>query len=201
MHSCWNKSHVGKTHQCRKCGKPFKAYSSLSRHQRTASREHCTNVKNVECVFISSIKLKTSLKPRVEIYKCSECKKISTRKTILVHISEEQEKNLSNILTVRNSLHGFLTLKHIREFKQDKKTYQCSDCGQFFVHSSYLRIHQRIHMGEKPYKDHDCGKFITQSSYLRICEWVHTEEKPYSVVIVGNSFHMGHIIEYIRELI
>ena len=78
-----------------------------------------------------------------------------------------------------------------------EKKHECSKCGKFFMGSSTLIIHQRVHTGEKPYECRECGEVFRYNSSL-IKQWrVHTGERPYECVSCGRGFSQkSHLLRH-----
>ncbi|XP_027012391.2 histone-lysine N-methyltransferase PRDM9-like isoform X1 [Tachysurus fulvidraco] len=85
--------------------------------------------------------------------------------------------------------------------KMQIKTYNCSECGETFIHQSDLKLHQHIHTGKKIklYQCSYCGKSFTQASYLRRHQRMHTGERPYHCSHCGKSFaQQGNFRTHLR---
>ncbi|XP_007943774.1 zinc finger protein 287 [Orycteropus afer afer] len=161
-----------KPYKCNTCGKKFRKYPSLMKHQSTHAKE-----KSYECEecgkefrHISSLiahqRMHTGEKP----YECHQCGKAFSQRAHL---------------TIHQRIHT------------GEKPYKCDDCGKDFSQRAHLTIHQRTHTGEKPYKCLECGKTFSHSSSLINHQRVHTGEKPYICNECGKTFSQStHLLQH-----
>ncbi|XP_049632803.1 zinc finger protein 287 [Suncus etruscus] len=161
-----------KPYKCNICGKKFRRYPSLMKHQSTHAKE-----KSYECEecgkefrHISSLiahqRMHTGEKP----YECHQCGKAFSQRAHL---------------TIHQRIHT------------GEKPYKCDDCGKDFSQRAHLTIHQRTHTGEKPYKCLECGKTFSHSSSLINHQRVHTGEKPYICNECGKTFSQStHLLQH-----
>ncbi|XP_011831493.1 zinc finger protein 287 [Macaca thibetana thibetana] len=161
-----------KPYKCNVCGKKFRKYPSLLKHQSTHAKE-----KSYECEecgkefrHISSLiahqRMHTGEKP----YECHQCGKAFSQRAHL---------------TIHQRIHT------------GEKPYKCDDCGKDFSQRAHLTIHQRTHTGEKPYKCLECGKTFSHSSSLINHQRVHTGEKPYICNECGKTFSQStHLLQH-----
>ncbi|XP_058415569.1 zinc finger protein 287 isoform X1 [Diceros bicornis minor] len=161
-----------KPYKCNVCGKKFRKYPSLLKHQSSHAKE-----KSYECEecgkefrHISSLiahqRMHTGEKP----YECHQCGKAFSQRAHL---------------TIHQRIHT------------GEKPYKCDDCGKDFSQRAHLTIHQRTHTGEKPYKCLECGKTFSHSSSLINHQRVHTGEKPYICNECGKTFSQStHLLQH-----
>ncbi|XP_045346994.1 zinc finger protein 709-like [Leopardus geoffroyi] len=64
------------------------------------------------------------------------------------------------------------------------KLYECTKCGNGFIHLSSLKRHVRSHCGQKPYPCQECKQAFICPTSLR----THTGEKPYGCKLCGKTF-------------
>lgn len=166
-----------KPYKCNVCGKKFRKYPSLIKHQSSHAKE-----KSYECEecgkefrHVSSLiahqRMHTGEKP----YECHQCGKAFSQRAHL---------------TIHQRIHT------------GEKPYRCDDCGKDFSQRAHLTIHQRTHTGEKPYRCLECGKTFSHSSSLINHQRVHTGEKPYICNECGKTFSQStHLLQHqkIRE--
>ncbi|XP_059938913.1 zinc finger protein 287 [Mesoplodon densirostris] len=161
-----------KPYKCNVCGKKFRKYPSLIKHQSSHAKE-----KSYECEecgkefrHVSSLiahqRMHTGEKP----YECHQCGKAFSQRAHL---------------TIHQRIHT------------GEKPYKCDDCGKDFSQRAHLTIHQRTHTGEKPYKCLECGKTFSHSSSLINHQRVHTGEKPYICNECGKTFSQStHLLQH-----
>ncbi|XP_057570556.1 zinc finger protein 287 [Hippopotamus amphibius kiboko] len=161
-----------KPYKCNVCGKKFRKYPSLIKHQSSHAKE-----KSYECEecgkefrHVSSLiahqRMHTGEKP----YECHQCGKAFSQRAHL---------------TIHQRIHT------------GEKPYKCDDCGKDFSQRAHLTIHQRTHTGEKPYRCLECGKTFSHSSSLINHQRVHTGEKPYICNECGKTFSQStHLLQH-----
>lgn len=161
-----------KPYKCNVCGKKFRKYPSLLKHQSSHAKE-----KSYECEecgkdfrHVSSLiahqRMHTGEKP----YECHQCGKAFSQRAHL---------------TIHQRIHT------------GEKPYKCDDCGKDFSQRAHLTIHQRTHTGEKPYRCLECGKTFSHSSSLINHQRVHTGEKPYICNECGKTFSQStHLLQH-----
>lgn len=164
-----------KPYKCNVCGKKFRKYPSLIKHQSSHAKE-----KSYECEecgkefrHVSSLiahqRMHTGEKP----YECHQCGKAFSQRAHL---------------TIHQRIHT------------GEKPYRCDDCGKDFSQRAHLTIHQRTHTGEKPYRCLECGKTFSHSSSLINHQRVHTGEKPYICNECGKTFSQStHLLQHQKD--
>ncbi|KAM9309709.1 uncharacterized protein znf526 isoform 2-T3 [Pholidichthys leucotaenia] len=79
------------------------------------------------------------------------------------------------------------------------QAHQCPLCGKFFVSSSGVALHQRVHTGERPFPCQVCGKRFRQSTHLREHQRTHSGERPFRCEVCGKGFIQSmHLAEHRR---
>ncbi|XP_075417159.1 zinc finger protein 287 [Tenrec ecaudatus] len=171
-----------KPYKCSVCGKKFRKYPSLIKHQSSHAKEKSYECEECGKAFrhISSLiahqRMHTGEKP----YECHQCGKAFSQRAHLtihqrIHTGEKPYK--CNDCGKDFSQRAHLTI-HQRTHTGERP-YRCLECGKTFSHSSSLINHQRVHTGEKPYICNECGKTFSQSTHLLQHQKIHTGKKPY----------------------
>ncbi|XP_045149231.1 zinc finger protein 287 [Echinops telfairi] len=171
-----------KPYKCNVCGKKFRKYPSLIKHQSSHTKEKSYECEECGKAFrhISSLiahqRMHTGEKP----YECHQCGKAFSQRAHLtihqrIHTGEKPYK--CNDCGKDFSQRAHLTI-HQRTHTGERP-YRCLECGKTFSHSSSLINHQRVHTGEKPYICNECGKTFSQSTHLLQHQKIHTGKKPY----------------------
>ncbi|XP_056142203.1 zinc finger protein 574-like [Lampris incognitus] len=79
------------------------------------------------------------------------------------------------------------------------KAHQCPVCGNLFVSSSGVALHQRVHTGERPFPCQVCGKRFRQNTHLREHLRTHSGERPFRCEMCGKGFIQSmHLAEHRR---
>uniref|UniRef100_A0A8D0GG62 Uncharacterized protein n=1 Tax=Sphenodon punctatus TaxID=8508 RepID=A0A8D0GG62_SPHPU len=124
------------------------------------------------------------------LYRCSVCKKIFTRRTVLIqHQHTHRVEKPHKCLECGEKFSSDSHLVAHQKIHAGERPYGCPECEEMFTRSSDLIKHQRIHTGEKPYECPECGKTFNQSSNLIKHQRTHTGEKPYECPECGKTFN------------
>lgn len=71
---------------------------------------------------------------------------------------------------------------------EDRKPFQCSECGNRFTRKDHLKMHMKIHSGDRPFKCESCEKTFITVQQLRYHTYTHTGEKPFLCNYCARSF-------------
>ena len=93
------------------------------------------------------------------------------------------------LVAIVNQLCGNLT-----SFTDCRKLYQCEECGQICMTTSFLKKHKRIHSKERPYKCPVCNAAFKDKSYLKRHSVTHTGVKEFKCDVCDKEF--SHQREY-----
>jgi len=71
---------------------------------------------------------------------------------------------------------------------EEKKQYECDECGKSYKQSSSLITHKRLHSGQRPFRCVHCHKTFVQSGHLTSHLRLHTGIKPHACNVCGKRF-------------
>ncbi|XP_074854287.1 uncharacterized protein LOC142014913 [Carettochelys insculpta] len=143
-----------KRYSCAECGKSYRQYAHLRRHQKNHTGE----------------------RPFV----CADCGKSFVYRSILSRHerTHKEEKNYTCADCGKKfSEHSYLTMHQL--IHREERPYQCPDCDKSFRLRGHFTSHRRTHTGDKPYKCTECGQGFGRKSTMTKHMRTHTDERPY----------------------
>ncbi|XP_006877567.1 PREDICTED: zinc finger protein 699-like [Chrysochloris asiatica] len=156
----------------------------------TRLRRTSTGVKSSHCHDDENTSLDHTLKNNVSTHthhskECGEaCSCPFHRKPCIRTLTGKKLCKCENSVKRRSSLP--LT-KHLRAHSE-KRSYECTECGENFTCSLDLSTHIKTHSRKWPYECKECGKSFTRFSNLTRHVLCHSGERPFECKECGKSF-------------
>ncbi|XP_048479948.1 zinc finger protein 62-like isoform X2 [Plutella xylostella] len=171
---------------CAQCAVLFPTTEAYSEHYTNTHTESTHSTKASD----SLVTCKQIIYSHVKEFVCDTCKKIFTRKRILIqHMLIHNDDKPFECDICKKTFNQITNLKSHKLFHTGEKPYMCGNCKKSFRHLSTLKNHELIHTGEKPFQCDICTKTFYRRCNLKSHKLVHRGEKPLQCDICMKTFY------------